>query len=210
MTAQGPPPLPRLMLVTDRGRTRGRDLVELVAVATRAGLRLVQVRERDLGEGELHALGARLQQAVVPGTRLVINGSLRVATSLGLGLHLSAEAPRLGAARARPAPYGRSVHDDAELALALEDGADYVLGGTVFPTASKPGRAACGPALIERLARQAGPRPIFAIGGITVGRVPAALHAGAWGVAVSGAILGDNDPARVTEALLLALEVSAG
>jgi thiamine monophosphate synthase len=43
---------------------------------------------------------------------------------------------------------------------------------------------------------------------VTVSRIPPILHAGAWGVAVSGAILSDNDPRRVAEAMSLAIEVA--
>jgi thiamine-phosphate diphosphorylase len=204
----GGAPLPRLMLVTDRRRTRGRDLVTLVAAAVRGGVGWILVREPDLTDDALRELVVRIRTAVLPGTLLSVRGSARVARTLGLGLHLPAAAPRAGPGASRHRPYGRSVHDDAELASALEDGADYVVAGTIFATVSKPGRRAGGLALLERTCRQAHPVPVYAIGGIGVARVPAVVHVGARGIAVCGALLEDNDPGRVAEALTLALQVA--
>ena len=45
--------LPRLMLVTDRRRIRGRELVPLVVQAARGGVGIVQLRERDLTNDEV-------------------------------------------------------------------------------------------------------------------------------------------------------------
>jgi thiamine-phosphate pyrophosphorylase len=208
MTAADPSGLPRLLLVTDRRRTRGRDLVELVGRAVHGGVGWVQLREPDLPDDELRELMVRLRAVVPEGTLLSVNTSLRVARTTGVGLHRPARAaierrPDLGSA-----PYGRSVHDDEELRDALAEQVDYVIAGTVFPTVSKPGRRPGGLALVERVCRLAHPVPVYAIGGISITRVPALLHAGAHGVAVCGAILSDNDPERVAQAMTLALEVS--
>jgi len=48
--------------------------------------------------------------------------------------------------------------------------------------------------------------PVFAIGGITTGRVPVVRRAGAQGVAVIGAILSRDDIAAATTELLAALQ----
>ena len=56
-------PLSRLMLVTDRHETRGRDLADVVAAAVAGGVGLVHVRERDLPEAALEALLRRILDA---------------------------------------------------------------------------------------------------------------------------------------------------
>ena len=66
--------LPRLMLVTDRRRTRGRDLVPCVAQAVSGGVGLVQVREPDLPDDELRELVRRIRDAVGTRTTIVVNG----------------------------------------------------------------------------------------------------------------------------------------
>ena len=200
--------LPRLMLVTDRQRTRGRDLVRLVATAARGGVGWIQVREPGLADDALRELVCRIRDAVPPSTLLSVNTSVRVARTLGIGLHRAAREGPLGGVELRGAPYGRSVHDDAELRTALDDGVDYVIAGTIFPTPSKPRRRPAGAALVERICRQAGPVAVYAIGGLTVSRVPAVIHSGARGIAVCGALLQVNDPERVAEALTLALDVA--
>ncbi len=200
--------LSKLMLVTDRHRTRGRDLVRVVREAVRGGVRLVQVREPDLRDDELHDLARRLRDACPAEISLVVNGSPRVARALGVGLHLPAAAPARGDVDLAGQPYGRSIHDEGEMRTALRDGADYLVLGTVFSSESKPGRPAGGLALVERICRQVHPTPVYAIGGITVTRVPPVVHAGAFGVAVSGEILAASDPCRVAEALHLALSVA--
>lgn len=199
--------LPRLMLVTDRRRTRGRDLVKVVAEAIRGGVRLVQVREPDLADDALRDLIQRMRAEVTENVRFVVNARHRVARTLHLGLHLAAGAEPC-ADRPRRLPLrGRSAHEESEALHALGEGVDYLILGTIFTTRSKPGRRPAGIALIERVRRLVHPLPIFAIGGITIGRIPTVLHAGAYGVAVCGAILEDNHPGRVAEAMNLALDV---
>jgi len=196
------------MLVTDRRRARGRELVQIVTEAVRGGVRLVQIRERDLPDDELRELVERLREAVGPEVVLIVNGSERVARTKRVGLHLSAAAPPLGKPGLARLPYGRSAHDESEIRAALRDGAEYLVLGTIFRTESKPDRALGGVDLVERGCRIAYPKPVYAIGGISVARVPEVLHAGAYGVAVCGAILSSNDPRRVAEGFGLALRVA--
>jgi len=198
--------LPRLMLVTDRHGTRGRDLVDVVAAAVRGGVGMVQVRERDLPARELRTLIERIRGRVPATTLLAVNSRDDVARAAGIGLHLPAShAP---VERAGLALLGRSVHDLPETRRGMEDAADYLIAGPVYPTASKPGHPGSGPDLVRRVARLASPIAVFAIGGIEVSRVPEVVHGGAHGIAVCGAILTANDPQRVAEGLCLALEVS--
>ncbi|HEY6852926.1 MAG TPA: thiamine phosphate synthase, partial [Gemmatimonadales bacterium] len=80
---------------------------------------------------------------------------------------------------------GVSVHDLGEARAAQAAGADYLLVGTIFPTASHPERAPLGEAGLAAVAALG--LPVVAIGGITAARVPAVRAAGAYGV---GAIRG--------------------
>jgi thiamine-phosphate pyrophosphorylase len=200
------------MLVTDRKRTRGRRLLPLVHAAVRGGAGLVQVREKDLADDALRGLVASLRDRLPTETRIAVNGSYRVARTTGSGLHLPADQalPWSGRGAPRDLWWGRSAHGPRELDCARREGADYVIVGTVYATESKPGRRAAGPALIERARRDVGEVPIYAIGGMTVSRIPEVVHAGAHGVAVCSAILSANDPQRVAEAMLLALNVACG
>jgi thiamine-phosphate pyrophosphorylase len=87
---------------------------------------------------------------------------------------------------------GASVHGLAEASLRVQEGADYLLLGTIFPSPSHPGGRAGGPELIRRCRRVG--RPLIVIGGIVAERVPEVLAAGAVGVAVIRAVWSARDP----------------
>ena len=200
-------PLPRLMLVTDRLETQGRDLVDVVEAAVSGGVGLVQVRERDLPEAEVEALLRRIIDRL-RGTsaRLVVNGHPALARAFDIGLHLPSAAAPPGPSR--PALYGRAVHDEDEARGALTEGVSYVVVGPVFPTGSKPGHPGAGLASLARLGRIVAPVPVFAIGGLTPDRVSRVLEAGVHGGAVRSAILGAPDPARAARAFVEALNLT--
>jgi thiamine-phosphate pyrophosphorylase len=98
-----------------------------------------------------------------------------------------------------------SVHPEAEARRAAEEGADFIVFGPVYDTASK---RRYGPpqglAALEAVVR-AVDRPVLAVGGLTPDRVAEVLAAGATGVAVIGAIYAAPRPADATKAFLDAL-----
>jgi thiamine-phosphate pyrophosphorylase len=191
-----------ICLVTDRRRlSAGPDaagrLVDLVESAARAGVDLIQVRERDLEARDLVNL-VRQCVTAVEGTaaRVLVNDRADVAVAAGAhGVHLrgdSIAAPRVRTLLTRGASVGRSVHSAAEAVAACREGAlDYLIFGTLFETPSKP-RAHRLATLDELTAAcravQAGGRqlPVMAIGGMTVERAALAAAAGAAGIAAIG------------------------
>ena len=78
------PALSRIMLVTDRTRTGGRDLVEQVAGVVSGGISLVQVREKDLPDIELVELIGQIQDRTAGKIQLLVNGRPEVARRTGL------------------------------------------------------------------------------------------------------------------------------
>jgi thiamine-phosphate pyrophosphorylase len=84
------------------------------------------------------------------------------------------------------------VHSATGAAQAERAGADFVLLGTIFASASHPERTPGGLALV-REARTACRLPLIAIGGIDAGNAAGVLAAGADGVAVIRAILDAPD-----------------
>ena len=95
---------------------------------------------------------------------------------------------------------GRSVHSPEEARMAVEEGADFLVVGSIYETASHPGRAAVGTGLLREAARLG--RPVIAIGGITPERVPELKAAGAYGVAAIRALWQADDPAAATLSML--------
>ncbi len=197
-------PLPSLMLVTDRHATRGRDIVDVVAAACGGGLRLVQVRERDLPALAVRDLVLDIHDAVPPGTLILLNGRPELALELGCGMHLSSAAP-LPPDGERPEPWGRAVHDAAEAASASAAGATYLTAGTIFPTPAKPGFAGKGLPFLRQIVEAANGVPVYAIGGVDEERIADLRGAGAYGVAVRRVILEASRPGEAVRRLLAAL-----
>lgn len=95
---------------------------------------------------------------------------------------------------------GRSVHGLEEARAAVTEGADFLLVGTVFPSASHPGQAPLGLEALEQIAALG--CPIIAIGGVTPERAGSVKAAGAWGLAAISALWHAADPYAAAVALL--------
>lgn len=198
-------PLPRLHAVTDPSVLALDDLgVRAAAIAAAGPSVALHARDRQAGGARLAALAARLVSlAWPPEASVIVAGRSDVALAVGAqGVQLAAG--DLGPADAREMlPHGwigRSVHSADEAARAADEGADYVLAGNVFETASHPGRPAAGLELITAAARAG--IPVIAIGGITAANAAAVRDAGAWGVAAIRALWHAEDSAAATLALL--------
>jgi thiamine-phosphate pyrophosphorylase len=197
-----PPPVPRLILVTDRHSTDGRDLVDVVSAALDAGLPAVQLREKDLPGRPLLALAEWLRAATArTGALLLVNDRVDVAIAAGAdGVHLGGGSMPVAAARRLLPPsaiVGISTHAPGE---ALD--ADFAFFGPVYATPSKS--SAQGEHRLTEAVRAAS-IPVLAIGGVTAAHVAVVRATGAAGVAVIRAILSAGDPAAATRKLLAAL-----
>lgn len=174
----------------------------VIGAAVAAGLRLLQLRGREL-PGDARRIAAHTLRERFPELVLLINDDAVLARELGCGLHLPEQAP-LPAAWPPTAPWGRAVHGLPAARAAAAEGAHFLVVGTIFPTPSKPGHPGAGLALVTEV-HAALRTPLYAIGGVDAPSVPALRAAGAHGVAVQRAILDAPDPAAATAALLTAL-----
>jgi thiamine-phosphate diphosphorylase len=196
-------------MVTDRRRGGGADVEGVVGKAgsaARAGVDLIQIRERDLEASDLLAL-ARSVLTAAAGTRArtLVNDRLDVALAAGAhGVHLPSHAMDARAARAIvPDGFliGRSVHSEAEAVEAERSGCDYLVFGSVFASGSKPaGHAVAGLDALARVCQRVA-LPVLAIGGVTLARVPSIVAAGAAGIAAIG-LFADADAAGVPRLVL--------
>lgn len=152
------------------------------------------VREKDLTPKE-YALLLGLCQTLcrsfdIP---LIAHSFVDAARQLDITkLHLSVGALlKLGGRPDHLSLLGVSVHslDDAQKAVDL--GADYLIAGHIFETECKAGLPGRGLHFLERLCRQS-PIPIYAIGGITLERLPLIKKAGAAGGCMMSALMQPN------------------
>lgn len=203
--------VPCVSLVTDRAVCGGGErLVAAVEAAVRGGVRLVQLREKDLPAGELLALAMRLRTVTHGRALLFVNDRVDVALAAGAdGVQLGEAALPVEAARAavagRPLLIGRSVHDVPGGLTAARAGADVLVAGTLFPSASHDGAPAAGVTFVRALTR-ATRVPVLGIGGITADDASEVIAAGAAGVAVIREVLAARDPQAAARALCDAVE----
>jgi thiamine-phosphate pyrophosphorylase len=164
--------------VTDRRRG---NLLSQVTAAVRDGVDFIQVREKDLEAKALFELVTQVRDvAAGTSTKVLVNDRLDVAVAAGVdGVHLPGNG--LPAQRVRPAVkiLGCSVHDIEEAVRAESAKADFVIYGPIYET---PGKTAVGLEALRQVA-EAVRIPVLAIGGMTLENAPAALDAGAAGIA---------------------------
>ena len=191
-----------LYYITDR-RTCPGPLERGVQEALRAGIDMVQIREKDLEARELLAL-ARASSSPGPG-KLLINSRADVALAAGAGgVHLPSSGPAPSLVRSIVPPgflIGVSCHSGDEVRAAEQEGADFVVFGPVFDTPSK--RAYGPPQGLEKLgeACRAVRLPVLALGGISRDRVRSCLDRGAAGIAGISLFQGGEPVAETIAAL---------
>lgn len=201
-------PLPRLHAVTDAAVLGRDDFPVLAAAIAAAGAGVaMHARDRTATAARLTAVTERLLAlARPPEAAVFVNARPDLAAALGTqGTHLGAGdlTPRevRAAFGARWQGWiGSSVHSVEEATRARDDGADYLMAGSIFETDSHPHRGAAGLGLIRAVATLG--LPVIAIGGITADRARAVRNAGAYGVGAISALWNSDDPAAAALALL--------
>jgi thiamine-phosphate pyrophosphorylase len=187
-----------LYVVLDRTAARGRDLVELLALALAGGSRMIQLREKEWPSGRLLPLAEKLRAAcAAAGATFIVNDRVDLALAVGAdGVHLGQDDLPARAARPLLRPgmiLGVSTHSVEQARAAQADGADYVAVGSMFATTSKADFQLVGPDLMRKLRGEIRV-PLVGIGGITLDNVSEVIQAGADGVAVISAVCAAPDP----------------
>ncbi len=195
----------RFYLITDRDRCVPKSLQTVVREACSAGVRAVQLREKDLDLKELATYASRLLAITREHhARLIVNRGAGIesteeaflSASLGAdGFHFPESAPFPHELRRRfpKLAVGVSTHSSERAVAAAAEGADFVTFGPVFATPSKARFGS--PQGIGELAAvcAACPIPVFAVGGVTPENAHSCVEAGAQGVAAIGAIMESTD-----------------
>jgi thiamine-phosphate pyrophosphorylase len=189
--------IPKLHVVTTPG-VDGRDLATTLALL-QAGAPLVQVRTKAVDDRtRLHAASTVLDAARAAGAICLANDRVDIALAAGAdGVHVGADDLPAAVARRLLGPdaiVGATCRHADDARRAEADGASYLGVGPVYATSTKTGLPEpMGPRGVEVVAG-AVDIPVIAISGITAANAAAVLDAGAWGVAVVGAVYGSDDP----------------
>lgn len=148
------------------------------------GLRLIQVRDKDLPEADRLALARdTIRHARPHGAIVLVNGSPEFARAAGAdGVHLDSSALKNTQTRPDIEWVGASCHHAGELAHAASV-ADFAMLSPVLPTASHPGEPTLGWGTFAQLAVQS-PLPVYALGGVNWPDIEIARAHGAHGIAM--------------------------
>ena len=187
-----------LYVITDEQIGHGLSHAELARRAVAGGADTIQLRDKRLSGRDLLTVASAIREVTRDaGALFVVNDRLDVALAAGAdGVHLGeSDLPIEHARRIAPPGFiiGASVGSVATAVRAGAAGADYVALSPTFSTASKddagPGH---GLAMLSAI-RSAVSLPLVAIGGITPGNVADVIAAGADGIAVISAVVGEDD-----------------
>lgn len=188
-------------LITDRKQCGDARLVRLIDRAIGAGIDLIQIREKDLSARDLLFLARRtVRRARGTHTLVLLNDRFDIALSCDAdGVHLPATSLPVDLVKRITRGkllVGVSTHSLSDVQRAQQKGADYVLFGPVFETASK---RRYGPPLglgaLSDVVSQCG-IPVFALGGVRLSNFREALDRGARGIAAISLFLNSHDLKR--------------
>ncbi len=177
--------LPPLYAITNLAEMGESAFFAAFECALEKGLRLIQVREKQLPADRLAQFASRaVALAERFGARVLINGNLELARNAGAaGVHWSSATLLTAEAKPTDMLCGASCHNAAELARAAELGLDYALLAPVQPTLTHPGAPALGWEAFGQLAAEQ-PMPVYALGGMAPGDMQTAWRHGAHGIAM--------------------------
>lgn len=192
--------------VTDRAWIGRQSLTGQVEEALKAGMTMVQIREKDLSlqdfRQEIMEMKGLAQQYQVP---LIVNDDVESALLCGAdGVHVGQGDMAAADARAllgQDKILGVTVKTPEQAVAAQQQGADYLGAGAVFGSATKLDavpmeletlKAICGAVTI----------PVVAIGGINVDNMLNLKGSGVSGVAVVSAVFAQKDISAAVNMLL--------
>jgi len=188
-----------LYFITDSGLTKN-GAVEDSRIAIDAGVKIIQYREKSLGEGK------RLEEALEiarmcrnSGTIFIVNNDVEIASKVNAdGVHLGQGDMPIEKAREVLGKkiIGLTVHNVGEAIDAQECGADYLGASPIFATTTKiDAGEAIGPGAITAI-KSSVIIPLVAIGGIQLENLEEVMNAGADGVCMVSATVGHKDLAE--------------
>lgn len=198
------------VLLTEKLCSRG--LFETTREILKGGVRLLQIREKQMTDAVLFARVHDLLSITKEyGAVLICNDNLALAMATGCaGVHFGqGDLPPQAARRVSGERMlmGRSTHSKEQALKAVnEEGVDYVAIGSMYDTATKPERQLTGPALAEEVSALKLDVPVFAIGGITTERISELKQCGVKQFAVSSAIISSPDPRSAAQRMIEAAQ----
>jgi thiamine-phosphate pyrophosphorylase len=195
--------------VIDTDSLNGRDHLDTTGQIIRGGAKIIQLRDKKTKKRDLLPIAHAVKTLCAENKVLfIMNDNLDIALAVKAdGLHIGQEDLPVAAAR-KLSPMdmliGCSVFNVEQARQAVNDGADYLGVGAIFPTPSKD-TPVLGLEPLRQI-KQSVSIPLVGIGGINLSNAGAVKKAGANAIAVIGAILGADSPEAATRELIKKFE----
>jgi thiamine-phosphate pyrophosphorylase len=182
------------------------ETARIVEAALDGGATVIQLRKKSMPIREQYRLALALRTLTLAHEALLIindHADLAIAADAD-GVHLGQDDLPPSVVRELPGftgrLIGRSTHSLEQAKAAMDEGADYIAVGPIYPTPTKAGRPAVGTGLVSQVAALAD-RPFVAVGGIDHENAAAVVEAGAHAIAVVRAVYDAVDPAEASRRL---------
>lgn len=201
-----------LYAVTDRRWLQGQSLTSVVRESLEGGVRMLQLREKQLEEASFLAEARELQMLChsyhVP---FLVNDNVRIALQIDAdGVHVGQQDMAAYDVRKMLGPdkiIGVSAQTVEQAVRAEQQGADYLGVGAVFPTGSKEDAVEVPFETLQAICKAVS-IPVVAIGGITTENAALLSGSGIAGIAVISALYAQPDIRRAAEDLIKASETA--
>ena len=189
------------LITTNRG-----NLEKVVIQALKAGVRIVQYREKFLNDNEKVSQARYLASICKKYNSLfIVNDRIDIALAVDAdGIHLGQEDIPTEIARellGNEKIIGRSTHCLEDIKNAEDEGCDYIGIGPIFPSKTKKQLIPLGIDYLRKGLNES-LLPAFAIGGINSSNISQLNQFNNLRIAVSNAIINSTDPFSKTEDLL--------
>ncbi len=184
--------------LTSEEHSRGRNNIEVVSTMLKAGIKLVQYREKDKTMLEKYRQCIKIREMTAEaGASLIVNDHVDLAKIVCAdGVHLGQDDMPVAAVRqlvGNTMVIGVSTHSPEQAAKAVNDGADYIGVGPIYKTYTK--KDVCDPVgfgYLDYVVKNV-KIPFVAIGGIKIHNLRQVVEHGAKCVALVTEIVGADD-----------------
>ena len=177
--------LPRLYAITDR-KKYGKSFLGTLERILKKGVKMVQLREKDLPGRELYELAKEVRKLTKKyDALLLINERFDIALAVEAdGVHLPENSfPPSVVKRINPSLIvGFSAHSLEGALYAEKEGADFITLSPIFKTSSHPDAKPIGLKTLREISQKV-KIPVYALGGITWDRIKVCYKNGAYGIA---------------------------
>ena len=196
-----------LYVITDEVLSPGRTHAQITAAAIAGGARIIQIRDKNASDRKFYEDALELRRITRDaGALFLVNDRVDIAAAVGAdGVNLGQTDLPVAVARGilgKGVLIGTSADSIQQAAEAVEDGADYIGFGPVFPTTTKlDAGPVSGLDTLRRVCESASV-PVVAIGGISLANIASVKSAGAACAAVISAVVCADDITLATAALI--------